>query len=197
MINLNNWAVTFPDGKTHYPSFYNLNMYQEKYGLVMKTPCDGATTKNSTYPRCELREMMNGKKASWSAFIGTHKFKGIFSIARFTFVKPEVCVFQIHNGKDDLLQIIVSPDYVKYKYNQYKIVLGAYSIDEKFRIKVKVKDNKLMLKYNFNDYITLPIQGETLYFKTGNYLQSNEKIEETKSEFSTVIVHKTFIDHSL
>jgi hypothetical protein len=197
MINLNNWSVTFPDGKTHYPSFYNLEMYQEKYGLVMKTPCDGTTTKNSKYPRCELREMTNGKKAAWSAFTGTHKFKGTFSVSRFTFVKAEVCVLQIHNGKDDLLQIIVSPDYVKYKYNQYKIVLGTYSIDEKFRIKLKVQNNNLMIKYNFNDYITLPIQGDSLYFKTGNYLQSNDKIELNTSEFSTVVLHEIFINHSL
>ena len=197
MINLNNWAVTFPDGKTHYPSYYNLQMYQEKYGLVLKTPCDGKTTKNSTYPRCELREMMNGKKAAWSAFSGTHKFKGIFSVGRFTFVKPEVCVLQIHNGKDDLLQIIVSPDYVKYKYNQYKIVLGSYSIDERFKIKLKIHNNELKIKYNFNEYITLPIQGDTLYFKTGNYLQSNDKIERSTSEYSTVVVHKTFICHEL
>lgn len=195
MINLNNWAVTFPDGKTHYPSFLTDELYQEKYGLVLKTPCDGKTTKNSTFPRCELREMMMGEKAKWDSYYGKHKFKGIFSVSRFTRVKPEVCVFQIHNGKDDVLQIIVSPDWVKYKYNNYKIVLGPYNVEERFKIKCKVEKDYIYLKYNYNNYLSLPIKSNSLYFKTGNYLQSNSKIEDSDKEYSQVILHKINVCH--
>ena len=195
MINLENWGVALPDGKLHYPGFYTIDLYQQKYGLVMRTRCDAQTTKNSNYPRCELREMTNGKKACWDSSLGTHKFTGVFTVSRFTYIKPEVCVFQIHDGSDDVLQIIVSPDWVKYRYNNVKVVLGAYHADEKFRIKCKVLGDHVYLKYNFSHYICLPLKSKTLYFKAGNYLQSNAEIEESPDEYSQVLLHKANVKH--
>lgn len=196
MTNLSIWSINYPDSaKMVYPPIFNDYLFKKNNSLVFKTPCNGETTKNSVFPRCELREMLDGKKASWDSNIGKHKFKGIFSVSRFTFVKPEVCVFQIHDGNKDLLQIIVSPDWVKYKYSKFKIVLGSYSTEEKFKIECKVENNRIQLQYNFNDPISLPVDSKTLYFKTGNYLQSNDAIESDPKEYSQVQIFKATTKH--
>lgn len=195
MINLSNWSVTYPSGKTMYPPVFSEYLYEKNNSLIFKTPCNGETTKNSVYPRTELREMIHGKKAVWSSSLGKHKFSGIFAVSRFTTIKAEVCVFQIHDGNNDLLQIIVTPQWVKYKFTNFKIVLGNYVPEEKFKIKCKIENNRMYLQYNFNESIVLPIDSNTLYFKAGNYLQTNDAIELDANEYSQVRIFKADVDH--
>lgn len=195
LINLNNWSINLPTGNTKYPIEYGPYVTQDKYGLTLKTPCDGKPTKNSKFPRTELREMINTKKAKWASTEGTHKFKGVYSVNRFTFIKPEICIFQIHDGSKDVLQIIATPTHIKYKYNDIKITLGPYNINERFKIKCKVYRGSIELKYNFNFPILLPIDSLSLYFKTGNYLQSNDIIEVDPDEYSLVTIHELGLKH--
>jgi len=195
LINLNNWSINLPTGNTKYPVEYGPFVLQDQNGLTLKTPCDGKTTKNSKFPRTELREMLNGKKAKWASGSGAHKFKGVYSVNRFTFIKPEICIFQIHDGTKDILQIIATPTHIKYKHNDIKITLGSYTTNERFKIRCKVTQGTIHLKYNFNPPIRIPLNGTSLYFKTGNYLQSNDIIEVDPDEYSLVTIHELGLKH--
>jgi hypothetical protein len=196
MINLNNWAVTLPTGNTQYPIEFNEFVYERQDSVLLKTPCIGETTPNSNFPRTELREMFNHKRAKWNSEIGKHEFRGIFNVLKLTKKKPEVCVFQIHDGKDDVLQIIVDKAWVKYKFNGARVSLGS-SLGERFRIKCKVENGMVSLKYNFNDKILLPLKSNSLYFRTGNYLQSNFEYEQDLNEYSLVEIRDVRVDHVL
>lgn len=78
MIDFSQWKLTLPvdnvggfDGVARevkpltadfdYPPYYE----KVSDGIIFSAPTDGATTSGSHYPRCELREMINGKEAAW------------------------------------------------------------------------------------------------------------------------------------
>lgn len=197
MINLNNWAVTLPTGSTFYPIKLNEFIRYDGLSVVLVTPCDGEPTQNSHYPRCELREIINGEKASWDSGSGEHSFEGVFKIDRFTKSKPIISVFQIHDGKNDQLQILVDPTSIKYNYNGIKFKVAVHKLGERFRIKCKVKNDMIILKINFEDTILLTLSSSNLYFKAGNYLQSNMDIENDTNEYSKVSISKIKVKHSL
>lgn len=195
MINLNNWAVTLPTSITVYPIKYNEFVKTDGVSLSLLTPCTGEPTENSSYPRCELREVINGKKARWSSNVGKHLFEAILSVDQQTKVKPIVSVFQIHDGKKDLLQVLVDENEIKYNYNGIKFKVLNYTVGERFRIKCKVKRNMISLKLNFEDDIKLVVDSDSLFFKTGNYLQSNFDIENDKDQKSLVSIWDLKVDH--
>src|ERR1700750_1643837 len=64
-------------GEVHQPqlnTFTNpwFHLDDTRTGVVFTASAGGVTTKNSTYPRSELREMTGTEKASWSNTTGTH-----------------------------------------------------------------------------------------------------------------------------
>ena len=88
-----------------HPSFFLLN--KKRDALILRAPCGGATTKNSKYPRSELREMTaEGKRASWpTSSEEIHILKARLAITQTPEVKPHLVCAQIHDTRDDLLVI--------------------------------------------------------------------------------------------
>lgn len=195
MINLNNWAVTLPTAETIYPITYNEYIKNDGERLTLFVPVNGKTTENSSYPRTELREIIEGKKKSWSSSIGKHRFEAIISVDKFPKNKPEVCVFQIHDGDDDVLQVLVDPQNIRFHFNFIKFRVLSYSPGERFRVKCKVRKNMVSLQINFEDPSELIVQNDTLFFKTGNYLQSNEKTENDSTQTSKVSIWDLQVSH--
>lgn len=195
MINLNNWAVTLPTADTVYPIEFNEFIKTDGVSLSLITPCTGEPTENSSYPRCELREIINGKKARWSSRIGKHLFEIIISVDHLPKMKPVISVFQIHDGKNDLLQVLVDGNEIKYNYNGIKFKVLNYNLGERFRIKCKVKKNMVRLQLNFEDEIKLAMDSDSLFFKAGNYLQSNFEIENDKTQSSKISIWDLKADH--
>jgi hypothetical protein len=77
LIDTNEWYLTLPTGEegspdtvegsrlaTYHSKFFDLTGKRD--GIVFHAGADGVTTKNSHYPRSELREMNGTEKASWS-----------------------------------------------------------------------------------------------------------------------------------
>jgi hypothetical protein len=110
VIDLANWYLTLPTGKENAPD----NVYQPELssfadrwfrlndsrdGVVFTANAGGVTTKNSGYPRSELREMNGSEKASWSNTNGTHTLRLRQAVTELPAVKPQVVTAQIHDGK--------------------------------------------------------------------------------------------------
>ena len=116
LIDLADWYLTLPTGKPGDPdtvenpdlekftnAFFTLNDARD--GVVFSAHGDGVTTKNSHYPRSELREMNGSAKAAWSNTSGRHTLDVCEAITQVPSAKPEVVAAQIHDDKDDVLQI--------------------------------------------------------------------------------------------
>ena len=116
LIDTNDWYLTLPTGKEGSPDTVEgskLATYHSKYfdltparnGIVFNAGADGVTTKNSHYPRSELREMNGTEKASWSNTTGTHVFDVREAFTKLPEAKPDVVGAQIHDAEDDVMQI--------------------------------------------------------------------------------------------
>lgn len=186
-----NWEINLPDGSTQYPMDVSHN--KNEVCIDLRCPCDGETTKNSKFPRCELREMVNGEKAKWSSSKGVHKFKATFVVGKLPSVKPEVCVFQIHDGSNDRLQLIVSGDQLIYKFENVKFPLGRH--ETAFRVECTVRDDYAFLRVNEMRGLRFYLKSDSLFFKTGNYMQSNLEIEKDENVYSLIKIYELAVHH--
>jgi Alginate lyase len=116
VLDLRNWYLTLPTGDEGDPDTVHqpdLATFSSRYfalndtgdGVVFTAPVDGVTTKNSRYPRSELREMNGPEEAAWSNTSGVHTLTVSQAVTHLPDAKPEAVAAQIHDGNDDVLQI--------------------------------------------------------------------------------------------
>lgn len=205
VLDLDDWKLTLPLGfeekvvevfppflKT-YSNFKYFNLKDN--GVLMTTYADGFTTKNSSYPRTEFREMKNNKEFDWDSNFGKHEMKCTFSILNIPKVKPEVCVLQIHDTEDDVLQIrlenkklmIASPNY-------NKIIDQDYLLGTKISINIVVEQNRVAVFYKGQQYF-YKYFGKKNYFKAGMYLQSNLEKGDLPTSFGQMIIYELNVSH--
>ena len=116
VLDLTNWYLTLPTGAdgdpdtveqpdlaTYTSRYFQLNATKD--GVAFTANADGVTTKNSSYPRTELREMNGQQKAAWSNTTGVHTLNVTEAVTELPPAKPETVTAQIHDGNDDVLQI--------------------------------------------------------------------------------------------
>lgn len=73
----------------------------------VRVPVDAGTTSGSEYPRDELRQMtLAGKEAAWDSSKLDCWFEYELCPVHLPAAKPQMCVFQLHSDKDDLLEVI-------------------------------------------------------------------------------------------
>ena len=131
LIDTNEWYLTLPTGKegspdtiegsklaTYHSKFFDLT--RQRDGIVFNAGADGVTTKNSHYPRSELREMNGSEKASWSNTSGTHVFDVREAFTKLPGAKPEVVGVQIHDAEDDVMQIRLEGKKLMVQYHDGK-----------------------------------------------------------------------------
>lgn len=205
-FDLSNWKITLPvagkGGKAEevkklkkYESAY---FYDAKDGaMVFYAPVEGSTTKNSKYPRSELRERNNGEDAKWNLAQGgtlTATLK-IDEAPTTSEGKPgKMVIGQIHGEDDELIRLYWDKNKVYFKND----ISGKDGKEHKFRLKDAAGDVPNvalgeMFSYKIEAYgdtlsVTIyadgkeyhsitPIneewQSDTLYFKAGVYLGVN------------------------
>ena len=116
LIDTNEWYLTLPTGKEGSPDTVegsNLANYHSKFfdltgkrdGIVFNASADGVTTKNSHYPRSELREMNGEREGLLVGHQGHARHGGRRGDHQAPDSKPEVVAVQIHDAEDDVMQI--------------------------------------------------------------------------------------------
>ena len=210
LIDTNEWYLTLPTGKAGKPDTVEgskLAQYHSKYfeltpardGIVFTANAGGVTTKNSKYPRSELREMDGEKKASWDGRKGTHVMELDQAITQTPKSKPDVISAQIHGGEDDLMQIHLSGKErtVKYADGKKKVVLDDdYQLGERFKVKIESSGGKVKVWYNGQERCNLPINDTTSYFKAGAYVNSNTSKGEKSSAEGQVVIYDVDVQHT-
>jgi poly(beta-D-mannuronate) lyase len=210
LIDLNNWYLTLPTGKKGDPDdvyppalesfvddWFRLNDARD--GITFRANAGGATTKNSKYPRSELREMQGGELASWSNESGTHTMTLRQAVTRLPHTKPHVVTAQIHDEDSDVVMVRLEGTQLKVEYDDggNEIVIDPnYELGTPYNLRIVATDRKVEVFYNDNQVADLPLSGDGWYFKTGSYVQSNPERGEAPDAVAEVILYSLNVEHS-
>ncbi|MBL8926196.1 MAG: polysaccharide lyase family 7 protein [Pseudonocardia sp.] len=210
LIDTNDWYLTLPTGKkgspdtidgsqlaTYHSKFFDLTSARD--GIVFSAGADGVTTKNSHYPRSELREMDGSEKASWSNTSGTHVFDVREAFTKLPSAKPEVVGVQIHDAEDDVMQIRLEGKklMVQYHDGRSEAVLDPdYQLGTPFDTRIVAANGKVDVLYNGEKKAELPLSGSGWYWKVGAYVQSNGSTGDGADSTGEVVVYKADVSHS-
>lgn len=179
------WKLTLCSGKPGEPteivgdkvkSYKDADFYEEEGYIVFKGRTDGVTTSGSSYCRTELRELAaDGKLASWSPKKGTHQMDYTFACVHLPAHKPEVVIGQIHDSKDDVIEIRLSGSSLEVIHNttHYGQLLSAYNLKDFVTVSIVAKGGKIYVKAGQKTIAISPKAKDGCYFKLGSYVQSN------------------------
>lgn len=168
-------------------------------GVVFQAPAGGAVTKNSRYPRSELREMTeDGKRhASWSTTAGTHTLRIRQAITRVPKVKPHVVAGQVHDAKDDLIMIRLEGRklFVESDGSSIGTLDPDYALGTMFGVTIVAGEGRLRVHYNDVAKVDVARKASNCYFKAGVYTQSNPDKGEAPEECGEVVIYALEVDH--
>lgn len=214
-IDLANWHLTLPikrDDRSDAKIIYNPELMNFDNEFFKRTPtgsimfsCNagGATTKNSKYPRSELREMNNQKRASWSAY-DYSEMTCTLTIHAIPLVKKDVVVCQIHDGKSDVMEVLIKNSrlYVRgsvgSKTKDYGTLEGKYVLGTKFKVRIVCRGGRIKVYYNNSTTPKLDFKyvgDDKNYFKAGCYMQSNPSKGEDPNTLAKVEVFALNVKH--
>jgi hypothetical protein len=187
VIDLRDWYLTLPTGQQGDPDtvenpaleeftneFFTLNPTRD--GVVFSAHGAGVTTKNSRYPRSELREMDGDEKAAWTNTSGTHTLEVCEAVTKVPSAKPEVVAAQIHDGKDDVMQIRLEDRTLMVQYDDggSEVVIDPdYALGTPYHVRIVAANGEVEVLYNGEKKADLPLSGSGWYWKVGAYVQSN------------------------
>ena len=174
---------------------------QSKDGIVFRARCDGLTTKNSEYPRSELREMKpDGKsEASWGTADGKiHSLHAVLAITQTPAVKKHVICTQIHDAKDDIMTVRLEGSKLlleRDKAGDIKLDRN-YKLGTRFKLKLQASGGRVKVWYNDSLGMDWEISRTGCYFRAGCYTQSNTKKGDRPDSYGEVVIHKLQVTHS-
>ena len=209
VLDLADWYLTLPTGKAGDPDtveqpalgkltneFFKVDGSGD--GIVFSARGDGVTTKNSHFPRSELREMNGSAKAAWSNTSGTHILDVCEAITKVPSAKPEVVGAQIHDDKDDVLQIRLEGQRLMVQYDDGKSEQPLdenYQLGTPYNVRIIAADSKVEVLYNGQKKAELPLSGSGWYWKVGAYVQSNSGTGDASGS-GAVTVYALNVDHN-
>jgi|GEM_PF-6592891 len=207
-FDLSRWKLTLPVAKTgskkpveisgeqlhrfQDPRYFFIS-FAEGSPLVFRAPCDGVTTKNSQYPRCEVRELHRSGKsdADWSTDSeALHTMHLRLAIGRLPDVKQHVVAAQIHDADDDLLMVRLEGTKLFVERNEFPVVMleRKYKLGTPFDLQITAGQGRLRLSYQGEERLSWKVSRDGCYFKAGCYTQSNFSKGDTADSYGDVDV---------
>jgi hypothetical protein len=210
LLDFSNWKLTLPTGEegspkellsAALPDFTNeyFRVNESRDGVVFTAEVGGATTRNSSYPRSELREMQGDRPAAWSNPGGTHTLSTRQAILVTPKAKPEVVAAQIHDGDDDVLQIRLEGQVLTVQSDdgQSETVLDpAYRLGTPYDLRIVAEDGRIDVFYNGEKKAELTKSGTGWYFKVGAYVQSSTEKGDEPGTPGAVAVYSLEVTHT-
>ena len=182
--------------------------------IVFKVPSNGGTTNNSTYPRCELRQM--GAGANWALDDPSeHYLFAECKVIQVANAKPQIIIGQIHGSEtnSELIKLRwtgyeAGKCYVEARFenndatkSEYGVKLATgLSLGDLVTYTITMKSGKITVTVNgssASQTYTSAYFGTTdaYYFKAGNYLQYNNLTNPTlvygQTQFYKLSLDKT------
>jgi Alginate lyase len=210
VIDLAPWYLTLPTGAAGSPEtienpalakFTNeaFKLTDKRDGVVFSARAGGVTTKNSSYPRSELREMNGSEHAAWSNTTGSHTLDVCEAIMKTPTVKPEVVAAQIHDASDDVMQIRLEGKTLMVQYNDGKtetVIDPNYVLGTPYNVRIVAEGGKVDVLYNGEKKAELPLSGSGWYWKVGSYVQSSPEKGESPDATGEVAVYSLKVVHA-
>jgi Alginate lyase len=210
LLDLRNWYLTLPSGEEGRPDTVEqpaLDTYGSSWfglddggdGVVFTANAGGVTTKNSSYPRSELREMNGTEKAAWSNTGGTHTLEVRQAVLSVPSAKPEVVTAQIHDASDDVMEIRLEGERLIAQYDdghENITVDPSYVLGTPFNLRIVAADGRIDVFYNDEHRAEIRRTGSGWYFKTGSYLQSNPEKGDAPDAVARVVLYSVQVTHS-
>lgn len=210
VLNLANWKLTLPTGsgdepvEIHPPQLISFSddsfrLDDTRDGVVFTANAGGFTTENSSYPRCELRELDGGALASWSNRTGTHTMTLRQAITRVPDVKPHVVAAQIHDAEDDIVMVRLEGTHLFVEYDDGE---GEFTLDPNYQLgtpydlQITAAGGRIQVSYNGRQAGDIPLAGEGWYFKAGTYTQSNPERGEAPEAAGEVVIYALDVQHT-
>lgn len=202
------WYLTLPTGKPGSPDTVRqpaLGTYSSDWfrlndtgdGVVFTARCDGVTTKNSKYPRSELRQMTGDQLAGWDN-LGTGQTLTVEqAITAVPSAKPEVVAAQIHDADDDVCEVMLSGRalIVSYDDGERAVTLDPnYVLGTRYRLQIVAANGRVQVSYNGALKASLPLSGSGWYWKAGAYVQSNPSKGDAPTAVGQVVVYRLAVE---
>lgn len=218
VFDLSNWKLQLPDRSSGhmYPELAsyqgsNFGLSRAGDGIAFRAQVGGSTTPNSKYPRSELREMAGKGEAAWSGTSGTHTLSLTEAVTQVPPVKPQVVTAQIHDSKNDIIEVLADGKRsstkgkvaicVRYggKGKQQEPCLDDnYVLGSKYTVDLMVANGRIFIFYNGQKKLDLSANGDTntYYFKAGCYTQSNPQKGDAPNAAGEVIIYAAKVKHA-
>ncbi|HEY0576168.1 MAG TPA: polysaccharide lyase family 7 protein [Pseudonocardia sp.] len=213
ILDLKRWKLTLPTGSEGSPkeitqpaldTFTSAPWFEPTSdcgAVAFRSAVDGVTTKGSSYPRSELREMADsGSNAAWSSGSGTHTMTVTEAFTRLPEGKPQLVGAQIHDDSDDVsvFRLEGSNLYITDGDNpHYKLVTSDYALGARFQARYVVSGGTVEAYYNGELQATLSKSVSNAYFKAGAYTQANcEKVSSCGSDnYGETMIYDLQVSH--
>lgn len=179
------------------PDFFHLSGTGDS--VVFRAPCGGATTKNSAYPRSELRELQkDGKtKAAWSTTSGTHNLTMEFAINKTPKKKPHVVAAQIHDAENDLLMVRLegSKLFLERRGAEDFVLVENYRLGDFVKLMLICDNGRIRAFLDSTQVMEWEVEAENLYFKVGCYTQSNPERGDRADDYGETEFRIVYVTH--
>lgn len=213
IIDLSDWYLTLPTGRKGSPdTIYNpdlatysgsdFQLNDTRDGVVFTADAGGVTTKGSSYPRSELREMAGpdkDDKADWSDTSGTHVMRVRQAVTELPQVKPHVVTAQIHDADDDVMEIRLEGARLLAQYDdggKDVTIDPDYVLGTPYDLTITAADGRIAVDYDGVRKVDVPVSGSGWYFKSGCYVQSNPGKGEDPAATAQVVVYRLSVQHN-
>lgn len=196
ILNVKGWKLTLPTGKPPTEIVDPEKPISPYYAVKDKavqffTPCNGTHTPNSKYPRTELRCLKDFHKNTKNSFTYTACVDVLPN------VKKDVCVGQIHDSKQKIVEVVVSGSkiFTRDDKSNYPSLDDNYKLGTQFTILLEVEAGHVRVTYNgkFINIIVPPSTDTMWYWKLGCYAQAGSK--EPKGSHAVVRVFNMTISN--
>ncbi|MEM1070735.1 MAG: polysaccharide lyase family 7 protein [Planctomycetota bacterium] len=211
IIDLNRWKLTLPttsreDGYANELEPNELaafvdpkHFFVRDNAIVFRAPCGGATTKGSSYPRCELREMNDQSElAGWNTTGFTeHTMSVRLAITKTPSVKRHVVCAQIHDEKNDLLMIRLEGKklFLERKPESDVMLDRNYQLGTFVDFKIQAFNGRIKVWHEGDVKLNWDVSRKGCYFKAGCYTQSNPNKGDSPDTFGEVVISRLHISH--
>jgi hypothetical protein len=210
VIDLDDWYLTLPTGEEHNPDDVyqpELNTFTDRWfrlndkrdGVVFTADAGGVTTKNTHYPRSELREMDGPAKAAWSNATGTHTLRLRQEVTGLPTVKPHLVTAQIHDGEADVIEVRLEGEHllVEYDAGDGEITIDPeYVLGTPYDLEITAAGGHIRVSYNGTQKADVVKSGSGWYFKTGSYVQSNPSRGDAPDAAGQVVLYSLDVQHA-
>lgn len=213
VLDYSQWKLTLPVGKpgrpteVRCPTTSSFNPWYasdlDSRELLFLAHAGGVTTPNSDYPRSELRELVRhtGKPASWDSRTGLHQLVMTARITDLPEVKPHLVCAQIHDGRDDVLQVRLEEQHLFLESDGRTLTTlePDYQLGDPFTVHIIASRLGLRVAFHYGgrrEWRAMPkMGGHGWYFKAGCYLQSNMEHEDDPGAYGQVAISRLTASH--